>query len=351
MLSAVAPIWDSSETWLVVTAVILWGFLYRFCSVVVGFLSACNRHVAGPDPARRGVRIPLQDPPAAVDQDLSFAGGSLQSPDSYEVDGRRPGGRTAIHEWRIFGGRSVGSRRLRCFLRHWPVSWLRASRCLLAAQEVRGRSPRRRSPPNPCACGRRTGVPRAGLRLRAGRAPSDPSSLDRSALSVGISGDGRARGDSPRAQHPEPTTITAPLYMVALIFASAFGTHLRYRSGLTLIPFVFTIDEAAEPRSAYVHVLGRRHRVPADAALRSSVTASSEERSGRWRGMNTIEGRTARECARQQAVNGRDVHRDGRLLPEGTAIGSSYSLQGEPVLIRTVSASAASGRDSPAGFG
>ena len=62
MLSAVAPIWDGNETWLVVTAVILWGaFPVVYASVAVGFLSACDRHVAGPDPARRGVRVPLQD--------------------------------------------------------------------------------------------------------------------------------------------------------------------------------------------------------------------------------------------------------------------------------------------------
>jgi len=54
MLSAVAPIWDGNETWLVVTAVILVGsFPCRLCDAAVGLLSPAHRHAAGPDPARR----------------------------------------------------------------------------------------------------------------------------------------------------------------------------------------------------------------------------------------------------------------------------------------------------------
>ena len=47
MLSAVAPIWDGNETWLVVTGVILWGaFPARLRDAAVGLLSAAAGHAA-----------------------------------------------------------------------------------------------------------------------------------------------------------------------------------------------------------------------------------------------------------------------------------------------------------------
>src|SRR5258708_25671102 len=54
MLSAVAPIWDGNETWLVVAAVIPWG---RLCDVAVGLLSTSHRYAAGPDLAPRGIPV------------------------------------------------------------------------------------------------------------------------------------------------------------------------------------------------------------------------------------------------------------------------------------------------------
>jgi cytochrome d ubiquinol oxidase subunit II len=43
MLSAVAPIWDGNETWLVVTAVILWGAssMRRCCRPSISRSSSC----------------------------------------------------------------------------------------------------------------------------------------------------------------------------------------------------------------------------------------------------------------------------------------------------------------------
>jgi hypothetical protein len=56
ILAAVAPIWDGNETWLVVTAVILWGCLSRrLCDPATRLLSSTSRHAGGADPSRRGV--------------------------------------------------------------------------------------------------------------------------------------------------------------------------------------------------------------------------------------------------------------------------------------------------------
>jgi cytochrome d ubiquinol oxidase subunit II len=60
----------------------------------------------------------------------------------------------------------------------------------------------------------------------------------------------------------------APFYMVALIFAAAFGT-LAISFWPYMIPFSITIEEAAAPHSSpRFHVLGSRPvRLPADAPL------------------------------------------------------------------------------------
>ena len=58
MLSAVAPIWDGNETWLVVTAVILWGaFPVGLRDVALRILSRSPRHAGRPDLARRRIRV------------------------------------------------------------------------------------------------------------------------------------------------------------------------------------------------------------------------------------------------------------------------------------------------------
>jgi Cytochrome bd terminal oxidase subunit II len=108
MLSAVAPIWDGNETWLVVTAVILVGsFSSRLCHVAVGILSPSHYYAARPDLARRGVRVSLQDPTASVDLGSELCRRVPNRDFHSGDDSRRPGGRAANHERRIFrrGGR------------------------------------------------------------------------------------------------------------------------------------------------------------------------------------------------------------------------------------------------------
>ena len=59
MLSAIAPMWDGNETWLVVAGVgPLGGLSGGLRDVAVGVLSAGAAGAGGADPARRRVRIP-----------------------------------------------------------------------------------------------------------------------------------------------------------------------------------------------------------------------------------------------------------------------------------------------------
>ena len=86
--------------------------------------------------------------------DLSFAGGSLIAT---FIQGLTVGALVEglpIHEWRICRRRVRLAHAVCGALRHRPVSRLCASRRLLAGQEMRGRGPRRRAPPDPCARGR-----------------------------------------------------------------------------------------------------------------------------------------------------------------------------------------------------
>src|SRR5882724_11915379 len=59
MMAAVAPIWDGNETWLVVTAVILWDSVGSLSDCLldttIGLLPAAPGDVGRPDPTRRRV--------------------------------------------------------------------------------------------------------------------------------------------------------------------------------------------------------------------------------------------------------------------------------------------------------
>ena len=68
MMSAVAPVWDGNETWLVVAGVVLWGaFPTRLCDAALGLLSAAAADAGRADPARCRLRVPQQDGAAALD--------------------------------------------------------------------------------------------------------------------------------------------------------------------------------------------------------------------------------------------------------------------------------------------
>src|SRR3982074_3592763 len=78
MLSAVAPIWDGNETWLVVTAVILWGaFPLVYATLLSAFYLPLVVMLAGL--ILRGVAFEFRYKTQRLRWiwDLSFAGGSL----------------------------------------------------------------------------------------------------------------------------------------------------------------------------------------------------------------------------------------------------------------------------------
>src|ERR1700733_1176654 len=78
MLSAVAPIWDGNETWLVVTAVILWGaFPIVYATLLSAFYLPLIVMLLGL--ILRGVAFEFRDNAKQLRWiwDLSFVGGSL----------------------------------------------------------------------------------------------------------------------------------------------------------------------------------------------------------------------------------------------------------------------------------
>src|SRR3979490_498735 len=78
MLSAVAPIWDGNETWLVVTAVILWGaFPVVYADLLSAFYLPLIVMLLGL--ILRGVAFEFRSNPERLRWiwDLSFAGGAL----------------------------------------------------------------------------------------------------------------------------------------------------------------------------------------------------------------------------------------------------------------------------------
>ena len=213
MLSAVAPIWDGNETWLVVTAVILWAaFPIVYATLLSAFYLPLIVMLLGL--ILRGVAFEFRYKTQRLRWiwDLSFVGGSLIAT---FIQGMTVG--ALVEGLQFTNGEYSGG----------EVGWLTPfavlcgiglclgyallGACWLARKceaEVRDR----RAAPDTNARGRRAGVPPGSLRLRAGRTPSNPASLDRSAVSVRISGDRSGRGNRTRAQHPETQRPLAVLY-------------------------------------------------------------------------------------------------------------------------------------------
>ncbi len=143
MMSAVAPIWDGNETWLVVTGVTLWGaFPIVYATLLSAFYLPLLMMLAGL--ILRGVAFEFRQKTQRMRWiwDLSFAGGSLLAAFMQGVTvGALVQGLPVEH------GRYVGSElawlspfALLCGRR--LVSGLRTARRLLARQEMRGRRAR-----------------------------------------------------------------------------------------------------------------------------------------------------------------------------------------------------------------
>jgi cytochrome d ubiquinol oxidase subunit II len=176
MLSAVAPIWDGNETWLVVTAVILWGaFPVVYATLLSAFYLPVIVMLLGL--ILRGVAFEFRYKTQRMRWiwDLSFAGGSViatfiqgmtvgaLAEGLQFTNGEYSGGEIGwLTPFAILcgGGLCLGYALL-------GACWL-AKKCEAEVRDVA----------HPRACARRTGIPWSCLRLRIGRKPSDPASLD-----------------------------------------------------------------------------------------------------------------------------------------------------------------------------
>jgi len=174
MLSAFAPIWDGNETWLVVTAVILWGaFSCRLCHVAVGILSPSHYYAAGPDLARCGVRVSLQDQRLRWIWDLSFAGGSLIAT---FIQGMTVG--ALVHGLQITNGEYSGGEvgwltPFAVLWRHRPVPWfMRSSARAGWSENATPRSATSHAARSPCSR-LRTGLLVLVFAYALAEAPSD----------------------------------------------------------------------------------------------------------------------------------------------------------------------------------
>src|SRR6516164_3541340 len=137
MLSAVAPIWDGNETWLVVAGVVLWGaFSGRLCHAPLCVLFAAAADAGGPDPARRGVRISLQDRADAVDLGRRVCRRLRRRCLHARLDRRRPREGAANLQRRLYRRRIRLVQSLCGSVRHRTWSRGLAARCLLARQEM-----------------------------------------------------------------------------------------------------------------------------------------------------------------------------------------------------------------------
>ena len=142
MLNAVAPIWDGNETWLVVTAVILWGaFPFVYATVMSAFYLAVIVMLLGL--ILRGVAFEFRYKTERLRWlwDLSFAGGSLIAT---FIQGLMVG--ALVEGLQVtngqYSGGAFGWLTAICdAVRHRALPRLRASRCLLAREEMRGRGP------------------------------------------------------------------------------------------------------------------------------------------------------------------------------------------------------------------
>ena len=152
MMSAVAPIWDGNETWLVVAGVVLWGaFPVIYATLLSAFYLPIILMLAGL--ILRGVAFEYRSKTERLRWiwDASFAGGSLVA--SF-MQGLTVG---ALVEELPIVERPVYRRRIRvaqsfCYtVRRWPVSRLFLARGLLAGQEMRGRCPRGGLSFDPCS--------------------------------------------------------------------------------------------------------------------------------------------------------------------------------------------------------
>ena len=249
MLSAVAPIWDGNETWLVVTAVILWGaFPVVYATLLSAFYLPLIVMLLGL--ILRGVAFEFRYKTQRLRWiwDLSFAGGSVIAT---FIQGMTVG---ALVEGLSFtngqySGGAVG------WLTPFAVlcgiglclGYALLGACWLAKKcdgEVRDVAHRRIAV---LALGVLAFLVAVFAHALAEHLPILHRWIDRPYLFVfpAIGAVAAAVLALSILNHND----SWPFYMVALIFLSAFGT-LALSFWPYMIPFVITIDEAASPQSS-----------------------------------------------------------------------------------------------------
>jgi cytochrome bd ubiquinol oxidase subunit II len=116
MMSAVAPVWDGNETWLVVSGVILWGaFPVVYSILMSAFYLPVLSMLAGP--ILRGVAFEFRYRAERLRWiwSASFAGGSLLAAFTQGLMVGALVQGLPISDGRYVGGDSAGSVPLRCF--------------------------------------------------------------------------------------------------------------------------------------------------------------------------------------------------------------------------------------------
>jgi cytochrome d ubiquinol oxidase subunit II len=249
MLSAVAPIWDGNETWLVVTAVILWGaFPVVYATLLSAFYLPLIVMLLGL--ILRGVAFEFRYKTERLRWiwDLSFAGGSLIAT---FIQGLTVG--ALVEGLQVTDGQYSGG----------DVGWLTPfavlcgfglclgyallGACWLVRKcEAECRDVARRQIPV-LAVGVLAFLVVVFTYALAENLPILQRWIDRPYLFVfpAIGAFAAIVLALSILNHNDHW----PFYMVALIFASAFGT-LALSFWPYLIPFVITIDEAAAPQSS-----------------------------------------------------------------------------------------------------
>jgi cytochrome bd ubiquinol oxidase subunit II len=249
MLRAVAPIWDGNETWFVVTGVILWGaFPPVYATLLSAFYLPLFLMLAGL--ILRGVAFEFRDKTQRMRWiwDLSFAGGSVVATFMQGVtvgalveglpvtDGQYSGG--------DFGWLTPFAALCGVGL---CLGYALLGACWLARKcEAEVRDAAHRQIPV-LAVSVLVFLVVVFVYALAGHFPILHRWIDRPYLFVFPAIGAIAAIVLARSilRHNDDW----PFYMVALIFVSAFGT-LALSFWPYMIPFVFTIDEAASPQSS-----------------------------------------------------------------------------------------------------
>ena len=256
MLSAVAPIWDGNETWLVVTGVVLWGaFPVVYATLLSAFYLPLLVMLAGL--ILRGVAFEFR-----TKTERCGGSGMRASPADPSLPPSSRASRRAL--WSrvcrsptaaMSAAISAGSAPSRSFA---ASAFALAMRCSaqLACAQMRRRCPRRCLPSDSLSLGGAARLPDRGVRLRACREPPGHArwlerpyllvfpaigALAATMLAAGI----RRRRDG------------APFRMVAIIFLAAFGTL-----AISFWPYMIPVrrSRSTRPRATFqprLHVLGR----------------------------------------------------------------------------------------------